>query len=158
MIDIKPPARAGIYKDAMSKIGFILDGHATCGPGQPAVESLLQLSPEEADALPYGLIVLDPTGVVIGYNAAESRLSGLAAGAVIGRNFFLDIAPCTRVRAFAGLYRQMVDTGEPAVAQFDFVFRFSYGETRVSVLMTYSREARRGTIVVEQRPDVPASS
>ena len=119
---------------------------------KPSVESLLQLSPEEADALPYGLILLDPGGVIIGYNAAESRLSGLVRSEVLGRNFFRDVAPCTRVRAFAGRYRQMVETGEPGRAQFDFVFRFSYGEKRVSVLLAYSPDIRQGAIVVEQRP------
>jgi photoactive yellow protein len=116
-------------------------------------ESLLQLSPEEADALPFGLILLDPDGVIIGYNAVESRLSGLARSDVIGRNFFQDVAPCTRVRAFAGRYRQMVDAGESSHAQFDFVFRFSYGEKRVSVVLAYSPDIRQGAIAVEQRPD-----
>ena len=119
---------------------------------KPSVESLLQLSPEEADALPYGLILIDPDGVIIGYNAAESRLSGLARSEVLGRDFFRDVAPCTRVRAFAGLYRKMVEAGEPGDARFDFVFRFSYGQKRVSVLLAYSPEVRQGAIVVEQLP------
>ena len=123
------------------------------GSETPGVESLLHLSPEETDALPYGLILLDPDGVVTGYNAAESRLSGLARSEVLGRHFFRDIAPCTRVRAFAGVYQRMVETGEPDYAQFDFVFRFSYGEKRVSVLLAYSADIKQGAIVVEQRPD-----
>jgi len=117
----------------------------------------MHLSPEEADALPYGLILLDPDGVVTGYNAAESRLSGLARSEVLGRDFFRDIAPCTRVRAFAGVYRRMVETGEPGRAQFDFVFRFSYGEKRVSVLLAYSPDIKQGAIAVEQRPDAAAA-
>jgi PAS domain S-box-containing protein len=80
----------------------------------PHVEALLTLTQEEADALPYGLIVLDRSGVVVGYNEAESRLSGLARSRVLGRHFFIEIAPCTRVRAFGGLYRRMVRDGEPA--------------------------------------------
>lgn len=119
---------------------------------KPSVESLLQLSAEEADALPYGLILLDPEGVIVGYNAAESRLSGLPRSEVLGRDFFRDVAPCTRVRAFAGRYREMVQAGESAHARFDFVFRFSYGEKRVSVLLAYSPDIRQGAIVVEQRP------
>lgn len=125
------------------------------GAEPPGAEYLLHLSQQEADNLPYGLITLDATGTVIGYNEAESRLSGLAPSAVIGRNFFSDIAPCTRVRAFAGLYRHMVVTGEPDSAHFEFVFRFGYGEKRVSILMTYSREAKQGAILVEPRPDAP---
>jgi photoactive yellow protein len=119
--------------------------------GPPPVESLLHLSQEEADALPYGLIVLDRNGVVVRYNAAESRLSGLVPTQVLGRNFFVEIAPCTRVRTFGGLYRRMARTGEPAMAQFEFTFRFSFGEKRVFIQLAYSQELSRGLIVVEQR-------
>jgi photoactive yellow protein len=119
--------------------------------GPPPVESLLQLTQEETDALPYGVIVLDRSGVVVGYNAAESRLSGLSPTQVLGRNFFVEIAPCTRVRTFGGLYRRMVRTGEPAMAQFEFSFRFSFGEKRVFIQLAYSQERSRGLIVVEQR-------
>lgn len=115
------------------------------------VESLLHLTQEEADALPYGLIVLDRAGVVVGYNEAESRLSGLARSRVLGRNFFLEIAPCTQVRNFGGLYRRMVETGEPAMAQFDFVFRFSFGERGVFIQLAYSEERDQGLIMVAAR-------
>ena len=126
-------------------------GAAQHGSEPPHVEDLLQLSQEEADRLPYGLIVLDDSGDVIGYNAAESRLSGLAPSAVIGRNFFEEIAPCTRVRAFAGRYRQMAQTGEPGSVQFEFVFRFGHREQRVCVRMAYSRQKKQGAILVEAR-------
>jgi len=121
----------------------------------PDVEHLLQLSQEEADALPYGLILLDPSGVVIGYNQAESHLRGLAREQVIGRNFFLEVAPCTRVRGFAGLYRRMVENGAPDFAQFDFVFRFPFGEKRVYILMAYSARTRQGALAVEERRPPP---
>jgi photoactive yellow protein len=126
-------------------------GRVEHSSGAPQLEALLHLTQDEADALPYGLIVLDRDGVVVGYNEAESSLSGLARGQVLGRHFFLDIAPCTRVRTFAGLYRRMVQTGEPAMAQFDFAFRFSFGEKRVFIQLAYSQERERGLIVVEQR-------
>ena len=124
----------------------------------PAVEELLQLSQEEADRLPYGLIVLDPSGDVTGYNAAESRLSGLAPSEVLGRNFFQEIAPCTRVRAFAGRYRQMAQAGAPDSAQFDFVFRLRHREQRVSIFMAYSPQMKLGTILVETRALPPSRS
>jgi PAS domain S-box-containing protein len=66
---------------------------AESGNAGPNVEYLLRLTPEEADALPYGLIMLDRSGRVIGYNEAESQLSRLDRPSVLGRNFFLEIAP-----------------------------------------------------------------
>lgn len=47
------------------------------------------------DALPFGVIGMARDGTVISYNVAESRLSGLTAGNVIGRHFFSAVAPCT---------------------------------------------------------------
>jgi photoactive yellow protein len=133
--------------------GFlVLVGQAGEAKARPIVEYLLQLSAEEADALPHGLIVLDRSGIVIAYNGFESRLSGLARNRVLGRNFFLDIAPCTRVQKFAGLYRQMVETGEPADSRFDFLFRFSRGDQPVSIRMAYSRRLEQGAILVEPQP------
>jgi hypothetical protein len=45
-----------------------------------------------------------------------------------------------------------VQTGEPDFAQFEFLFRFPYGEKRVFILMGYSREMKQGAILVERRP------
>jgi photoactive yellow protein len=46
------------------------------------------------DAAPFGVIRMDFTGVVAGYNATESAASGLPASRVIGRHFFSTVAPC----------------------------------------------------------------
>jgi photoactive yellow protein len=117
----------------------------------PVLENLAQLSAEEADALPYGLIVLDAHGVVAGYNAAESRLSGLPRSRVIGRDFFRHVAPCTRVRGLGGLYGRMVETGEPESAQLDFVFRFPGGECPVFIVMAYVAAIGRGLLLIDPR-------
>lgn len=119
---------------------------------RPNVEYLLRLTPEQADALPYGLIVLDRSGVVIGYNATESRFSRIEKRRVVGRNFFAEIAPCTGVQDFAGLYQQMVETGAPANAQFDYVFRFRHGDRAVSITMAYVRQLEQGIVLVDPKP------
>jgi len=117
----------------------------------PVLENLAQLSAQEADALPYGLIVLDAHGVVAGYNAAESRLSGLPRSRVIGRDFFRHVAPCTRVRGLGELYDRMVETGEPESTQLDFVFRFAGGERPVFIVMAYVAAIGRGLLLIDPR-------
>jgi photoactive yellow protein len=117
----------------------------------PVLENLAQLSAQEADALPYGLIVLDARGVVAGYNAAESRLSGLPRSRVIGRDFFRHVAPCTRVRGLGELYGRMVETGEPESTQLDFVFRFPGGERPVFIVMAYVAAIGRGLLLIDPR-------
>ena len=37
------------------------------------------------------------------------------------------------------------------MAQFDFVFRFSFGEKRVFIQLAYSKEREHGLIAVEER-------
>ena len=52
------------------------------------------LSRSDIDALPYGVVRLDARGRVILYNEAEARLSGRGARAVLGLDFFAEVAPC----------------------------------------------------------------
>jgi photoactive yellow protein len=102
--------------------------------------SVARLSPEELDKLPYGLITLDAEGRVIHYNDTESRLVGLPKERVIGKRFFVDVAPCARVREFEGRFLELArDPTRVRVQSFDFVFRFARGEHHVSIVMTPAR-------------------
>ena len=102
--------------------------------------AVAQLTPDKLDGLPYGLITLDARGRVIHYNDTESRLVGLPKDRVIGRNFFREIAPCTRIREFEGRFNELAaDPIGVRVQTFDFVFKFARGEQHVSVVMTPGR-------------------
>ncbi len=46
------------------------------------------------DALPYGVVGLDPDGFVEIYNQTEARLAGLPAPIVIGTHYFSSTAQC----------------------------------------------------------------
>jgi photoactive yellow protein len=110
------------------------------------------LSPEELDGLPYGMITLDAAGRVIHYNDTESRLVGLPKERVIGRNFFQDIAPCTRLREFEGRFRELVlDPARVRVKTFDFVFRFPRGDQHVTVVMTPAKVRGRFHLALLRR-------
>ena len=102
--------------------------------------AVARLSPEQLDQLPYGLITLDATGRVVHYNDTEARLVGLPKNRVVGRSFFGEIAPCTRVREFEGRFFELArDPSRVRVVTFDFVFRFSSGDQAVTVVITPSR-------------------
>lgn len=113
---------------------------------------LLHLGQDEVDQLPFGMITLDREGAVIGYNATEARLSGFDPKAVLGRNFFADVAPCTNVQAFGGLYRSLVRSNEPRACEFDFVFRFAHGDAKVRITMVYLQKLGKGLLLVDQQP------
>lgn len=110
------------------------------------VARLGRIQPDQLDGLPYGAIVLDATGRVLAYNDTESRMARLPAEAVLGRNFFTEVAPCTQVREFEGRFRTLAAGLGPQAVTFDFTFPFQFGPQGVSVLLT--RGAAPGTVVL----------
>ncbi len=118
-----------------------------------------RLSPQELDQLPYGLICLDAQGRVVHYNDTESRMAQLPKDRVIGRNFFAEVAPCTRVREFEGEFHELVrDPGRVRVRSFDFVFRFRHSEQHVTIVLTPARQRGLYNMALLRRNIVPASS
>ena len=101
------------------------------------------MSREDFDALPFGAIQLDREGKVLLYNKAEEQLSGRRREDVVGRNFFHDVAPCTRVRRFIGAFQVGIERRELNEV-FDFTFRFAEGAREVRIRMIYSDVPRPG--------------
>jgi photoactive yellow protein len=99
-----------------------------------------RLSAEALDALPFGAIELDATGIVLSYNKAEERLAGRRREDVVGKNFFRDIAPCTRVQRFFGAFEVGVERKQLNEV-FDFTFQFPSGAREVRIRMVYSAGA-----------------
>jgi photoactive yellow protein len=96
-----------------------------------------RLAPGDIDALPFGAIQLDRRGVVLAYNSAEEKISGRKRSDVIGRKFFDEVAPCTRVRRFFGAFQEGIERG--ALNEiFDFTFRFPNETREVRIRMIYS--------------------
>ena len=111
----------------------------------PSVDigALQQMSEEQLDGLPFGVVTLDANGRVVQYNDTESRLAGLPPERVIGRNFFAEVAPCTRVKTFEGRFRAFASgRSRVALESFEFVFNFSHGAQRVLIMFSPAR--RRG--------------
>jgi len=63
------------------------------------------------DALPVGVVVLDPSGNVVVFNSHEERLAGRKRERVLGKPFFVDVAPCMNVRELAGVFFDGVGRG-----------------------------------------------
>ena len=117
--------------------------------GSPLVdeaERLGRISARDLDGLPYGAILLDEGGRILSYNDTESRMARLPIEAVLGRNFFTEVAPCTRVKEFEGRFRALASGEGLPVVSFDFVFPFPFGAQRVAVLLT--RGANPGTVIM----------
>jgi photoactive yellow protein len=111
----------------------------------------------DLDACNFGVIALDPEGVVLRYNLYESRLARLDRNQVIGRNFFLEIAPCTRGERFEGRFRAFVARGGVApdglsrVERFDYLFDFRFGAQDVSIDIVRGGKSDRYYLLVNRR-------
>jgi photoactive yellow protein len=115
--------------------------------GHP-IENLSDLAPQLFEALPFGGIQLAGDGTILAYNRAESALSGLAPEAVIGKNFFRDVAPCSAVKEFAGQVESLRAKGENGRAKIRFLFRFARGARLVEIAMVYRAATDTVTLLV----------
>ena len=50
---------------------------------------------EMFESLPFGVVRMNYQGVVTSYNTCESELFGISKENAIGKNFFVQVAPCT---------------------------------------------------------------
>ncbi|MHA2502243.1 MAG: PAS domain-containing protein [Candidatus Kariarchaeaceae archaeon] len=102
------------------------------------------------DALPLGAIVLANDDTIISYNLAESEITGMAPDTVEGKNFFVDVAPCTAVRAFQGVVEKMRNAGKDSQESIEFTFNHQRFKCYVSILFTYYAQADYTIINVKQ--------
>ncbi|MDR3671145.1 MAG: ATP-binding protein [Holophaga sp.] len=84
------------------------------------------------ELLPLGVIVVNDQGDILFYNQREEQISGFLRDQVVGRNFFLDVAPCTAVQAFHGWFQELMKRGTESV-EFDFTFPFTLGPRQVRI-------------------------
>lgn len=89
-------------------------------------------TPEELDALPFGLITMMLDGTVAHYNAVEAKLAGLRPERVVGRNFFTSVAPCTDNFMIAHRYRSECELD--VVIDYVFAFRLMLRKVRLRLM------------------------
>jgi photoactive yellow protein len=78
-------------------------------------EAVEKLSPERADALPFGAVRLDAEGRVVFFSKSEEELSGFRKQP-IGLPFFTQIAPCMNNPAFLGRIERALAAGKLDIA------------------------------------------
>ena len=107
--------------------------------GRAEIERIQNLGENELDRLPIGAIRLDREGKILSYNQTEADLAGRRKEAVLGKNFFTDVAPCTNVQEFAGKFREGVQKGSLHTV-FPYIFDFQMDPRNVWVTLFYSNE------------------
>lgn len=102
---------------------------------------VMSMNERDLDAQPFGVIRLDRDGVVLSYNLYEERQARRKRRDVVAKNFFIDIAPCTRVKEFYGRFLLGVERRE-LNATFGFVFHFPHKTRNVDVSLYYKKGAQ----------------
>jgi photoactive yellow protein len=113
-----------------------------------------QLSSKDLDTLPFGLIQLDRSGRILKFNQTEATLARINRDRQIGRNFFDDVAPCTKVKDFYG--RFMAGLRERSLYEtFGFVFKFDHGWRNVAITLFYSEKTDSVWVLISQTSVTP---
>jgi photoactive yellow protein len=102
--------------------------------GVNLAELLPRIPDSVKDALPFGLVKLDLTGKILEYNMAEGDLTGVSPQWALGKNFFDEVALCTKTAAFYGRFVEGVKKGF-VNAVFDYTFDHRDEATKVKVHM-----------------------
>jgi len=99
-----------------------------------ASNQLAKMSDKDINNLAFGAIELDPQGKILKYNKAEGEITGRNPSEVIGKNFFTEVAPCTKTDAFYGKFRDGVKSGNLSTI-FEYTFDYQMKPTKVKVHM-----------------------
>ncbi|HET7460640.1 MAG TPA: PAS domain-containing protein [Longimicrobium sp.] len=108
------------------------------------------LNETELDTLPVGMIQLDRDGKVLKFNQTESDLARVAKDDALGKSFFDEVAPCTKVQEFYGRFVEGVEK-KSLHTVFDYVFKFRDGRQKnVVISMFYSPSTDTVWVCVER--------
>ena len=124
----------------------------------PSPDELLRqvekLSAKELDELPFGMIQLDRTGRILKFNQTEAKLARINRDRQLGKNFFDDVAPCTKVRDFYGRFREGLEQ-RSLYETFGFVFKFDHGWRNVAITLFYSDKTDSVWVLISQTSVTP---
>lgn len=129
--------------------GMNVDAAQFADPG--LLDTLEAVPLDGIDDFAFGLIVMDRDGDVLGYNQAESRLSGLPVPEVTGRNFFVEIGPCTNNYLIAQRYQDAVKLEVELDEQLDYVFTYRMAPTPVQLRLLARAGSPRQYLAVRLR-------
>jgi photoactive yellow protein len=105
----------------------------------------------ELDSLPVGMIQLDRNGTVLKFNQAESDLARVAKEDAIGKSFFDEVAPCTKVQEFHGRFLEGM-AAKSLNTMFNYKFRFKDGRQKDVVISMFYSGSTETVWVLVQRP------
>ncbi|HEY0019198.1 MAG TPA: PAS domain-containing protein [Longimicrobium sp.] len=125
---------------------------ATLNAPNNVLERADVLTEAELDGLPVGMIQLDRSGTVLKFNQTESSLARMDKSEALGRSFFDEVAPCTKVQEFYGKFVEGVENRNLHTV-FPYQFRFRDGRQKNVVISMFYSGSTETVWVLVQRPD-----
>ena len=113
-------------------------------------EKISELQQQLADQAPVGIVEVDDTGIIQIYNRYESELAGVSKENAIGKNFFLEVAPCTNNRLFLGTFKSGVQSGS-LDKKFNYTFTYKMKPTPVVIHLFRDGNTSRNFVFVKRR-------
>ncbi len=103
--------------------------------GKSDVENVLaKMDETQLNKLAFGAVEIDASGRILKYNAVEGAITGRDPKAVVGKNFFTEVAPCTNRPEFKGVFDAGV-RGNNLNTLFEYVFDHQMKPTKVKIHM-----------------------
>ena len=123
-------------------------------PSDELLRQVDQLTAKDMDTLPFGMIQLDRTGRILKFNQTEAAMARINRDRQLGKNFFDDVAPCTKVREFYGRFLNGVNS-RALYETFGFVFKFDHGWRNVAITLFYSEKTDSVWVLISQTSVTP---
>ena len=101
---------------------------------QDLANVLAKMGDKAVDNLAFGAVKVDASGKILQYNVAEGDITGRDPKAVLGKNFFTEVAPCTNRPEFQGKFKDGIASGNLNTL-FEYVFDYNMKPTKVKVHM-----------------------
>ncbi len=105
-------------------------------------ETLLRLSAEQLDSLPFGVIGFDATGHIVQYNRFEAQAAAFEPALVIGQHVFIELAPCLNNYLVAGRFEDPAARALDEVLPWLLTFRMRPTPVRLRLLARPDVEIR----------------
>ncbi len=124
--------------------------------GVNLAELLPRIPDTVKNGLPFGIVKMDLKGTILEYNMAEGELTGVDPNWAIGKNFFDDVAMCTKTQAFYGRFVEGVKLGFLNVV-FEYVFDHQKSATKVKVHMFTMPDSlgKKTVVLLVKRSNMP---
>lgn len=119
--------------------------------GAENIENVLaKMSDADVNNLSFGAIKLDGTGKILFYNDTEGKITGRNPKDMIGKNFFTEVAPCTKRPEFYGVFQEGVASGNLDTL-FEYTFDYKMNPVKVKVHMKTAMNKDGYWIIVKRR-------